>query len=621
MARPNLVRFQDVPISSFADWDRVGQIQGVLRALDFGNFRDAAILCDAMLRDDRINGVIGTRVSGLTGSPLEVKPANSKRKAARIAEELGGTDDAPGLWDEMFPASTIGDLLRYGSMLGIAVAEIIWKTSARRWVPFLKVWHPQFIYWDWAEFRYKIITRDGTIPLPRIDEDPRSDGKWFVWAPYGYQYGWLKGLIRSLAMLYLGRQWTWRDGLRYGEVHGQPLTKVYVPEGAQQTAKDDFYAGVANRGSDGAVMVPVNKDGRDKGYDVVLEEAKARTHEVFFGLLDRVDTNIAVDVLGQNLTTEVHGGSLAASKTHDNIRIDKKREDARIGPSIRTQVLTYWAYYNYGDPELAPRPEYQVEPPDDETKEATALKTLGEALTAFAMVGAPIDQRAILDHAGVPMTSDDETSMDDEDATAAADGVQVPGADAKGVTLTPSAIGAIVTVNEARAQIGLGPLAGENGQPSPDGSLTIAEYQSKHADDIASAAKAEDGQAPGDEPPAPAAPFGGPPKPGVPPGPQEKKDAAAALMRLSARSVTGKRRAKTYADQVADKAMRHAAHALSGDLAAIKREIDAAHDFDDLKARIVAQFAHMNPAKLAEIVRKANIMAHLGGRLSAIKEV
>jgi phage-related protein (TIGR01555 family) len=55
------------------------------------------------------------------------------------------------------------------------------------------------------------------------------------------------------------------------------------------------------------------------------------------------------------------------------------------------------------------------------------------------------------------------------------------------LTLTPSDLAAICTVNEGRASIGLPPLDG------PDGALTLPEFKAKHAAVIAAAANAEAG--------------------------------------------------------------------------------------------------------------------------------
>lgn len=64
--------------------------------------------------------------------------------------------------------------------------------------------------------------------------------------------------------------------------------------------------------------------------------------------------------------------------------------------------------------------------------------------------------------------------------------------------LTPSAQGSIITVNEARATLGLEAMSGDR---AADGAMTIAEFQAKHSLVIADAANAESGQGKGDEKP------------------------------------------------------------------------------------------------------------------------
>lgn len=68
------------------------------------------------------------------------------------------------------------------------------------------------------------------------------------------------------------------------------------------------------------------------------------------------------------------------------------------------------------------------------------------------------------------------------------------------VSLTSTDMAAIVKVNEARAAQGLGPMLNANGQPDPDGNLTVAEYKAKRAAMIEAIAIAEKGQPPGAAP-------------------------------------------------------------------------------------------------------------------------
>jgi phage gp29-like protein len=425
--------FNQLPYAAFSGVDNNVDVEGILRSFEFGNMRGAALFADQMLRDDRISGVLSTRAGGLLASPLNVKPANMKRKADKVAKMLSGDEGGDGLWDEFFPPSFIGEMLRWGHMLGIAVAEIIWKarssnTGPTDVKPWLRVWHPQFIYWRWDTFSYWIITGDGVFELPKVDENPQSDGKWVVWCPRGYTYGWQHGLIRPLARPYLARAWNSRDWSRYCEVYGSPMKQGIVPPSANEQVKDDFKRDLMAAGADGVIITPQGGDSPQgkKDFDVKFVEAKSRGYQTFMDFKAALDTDIAITIIGQNLTTEATGGGLGGAKAadvHDAVRSDYKAQDGRIAKVLREQVLTHWTAANIGDPDLTPRPQYETAPGDEENEDALAMKTLGDGIAALKLAGAPLDVRTIVDRAGYPMLTEEEIAAkeaDDAAKTAAA---------------------------------------------------------------------------------------------------------------------------------------------------------------------------------------------------------
>ena len=457
--------FHDLPITSFSGWDRVWQMEGILAEHDRGLFRSSSMLCDTMMRDDRIAAVSDTRVSALIASPVEVKPANPSTKAAKIAKEIGGDGEFPGLWSSMFPPSVIGELAWWGNWLGFGVAQILWDTTGTgnvpttawsalmpgagpygaygspyvnlpngtqykpapsampgrqnipkptrgaRWTPHLKVWHPQYIYWDWSVYRLIAMCVEGQVVLPNPDEQTHGDGKWFVWAPHGYQYGWLKAMVRRLAHKYIMRGWNYRDWARYNERHGLPILGAVTPQNASEEVKTRFKNDIANMGNDAVVPLPKGDD-PNNAFDVKVIEAKARTYDSFQKFKKELDGDIAITMLGQNLTTDNtggSGGSKALGQVQNQVRIDKRIEDAKIDEALRKQVLWWDAGYNYGDGELAPIPEHQVEPPEDESKEAATLLALGQAMAAIKLAEPELlDVRALFDRFGLPMLSEEE---------------------------------------------------------------------------------------------------------------------------------------------------------------------------------------------------------------------
>lgn len=754
---PPSVRYHDLPISNFSGWDRVQQIEGVLIQHDYGQLRNSAMFCDSLMRDDRINGVLETRVGALMAAPIECSPADDSKNAAQYSEEIGGTDSRPGLWNSICPQSVMSGLSHWGTVLGIGIAEIVWRTDdttrwiptsvkgtdyarkrgkgAVRWTPRLKLWHPQFLYWDWGSFRWMLMCVEGVLPLPNIDEEPHSDGKWVIWTPHGYQYGWLRALLRPLAYKYLMRGWNYRDWARYNERHGQPTMGAIVPKGAEEQVKDDFVQSVRIGGADAVVALEQDGDPLGGKFDLKLIEATGRSFPSFDKFKTHLDTDIAIAVLGQNLTTEggaAGGGSKALGVVQNQVRLDKRRQDAELAQVIREQVLWWDALYNHGDGELAPRPEYQVEPPEDETEEGAAMKALGDGLASLQSAsGGALDIRTILEEHGFPMLSEEEMAAkkaadleeqvsrqaaleppkpEGEDGNEPGGGAPAPGGppgkqkalpSGKKVGLRAGEASLPATVVARRTFAGL-PVAIENqagslrvwkdgdsmgttkmlhdygfleGVDGSDGEeldvylgpdegapdahvvhqLKAPDFKAHDEDKTmlgfadAGAAKAaylahrNDGErAFGGMSTIPLEAFkrklskregAGKIRAGAVSRDDARRGTVLALEALAARSRwpiglraapkgRGKVRVLRYPDQVEQNAVKLAARALAVDIAGLKGVIDKCSSLEELPARIVAHYRNeMRPDVLAEIVKKANLLAHLGGRLTAIKQI
>src|SRR5712692_4061029 len=142
--RTKLGRRTDLPVQSFTNWDSVGLVMQSLTDHDTGLFRTPSMLWDAMLRDDRIFGVLNTRIDALLGSKLSFKPADESAKAQQVA------DDLEEQWDKLFPAHALHEYMRWGIGLGAAIGELIPKRTTSSWGFTLKGWHPQFLYYNWG---------------------------------------------------------------------------------------------------------------------------------------------------------------------------------------------------------------------------------------------------------------------------------------------------------------------------------------------------------------------------------------------------------------------------------------------------------------------------------------
>ena len=139
---------------------------------------------------------------------------------------------------------------------------------------------------------------------------------------------------------------------------------------------------------------------------------------------------------------------------------------------FHTGVMEVWAALNFGDSSLAPRRTYLLPDADEEAWRA-AVGTRRQAF--YADVAAA---RAN----GFPITQDFVDALALEYDVAPPELAEVDDdAKAPTIALAPTDLARVVSVNEARASAGLGALALPDGEPDPDGNLTVEEFAAKKA--------------------------------------------------------------------------------------------------------------------------------------------
>lgn len=411
---PDLRELREIPYQGFNEFDRKQDIRAVLYQLAMGQFYLAGQLGEAMLRDAKIYSALQTRVNGLLGLDLGIKPSMAGAKAKRIAALLNDDDMRPGLWRHIAPAAELSELLRWGLLLGVGIGEWSWEDmevegAGELWVPRLKIWHPSALYWQWdMQHRdsgyFRITTANGTMAITP------GDGRWVLYTPFGFRRCWLRGLMRPLGDPYLDRRWAVRDFNRFNEVHGLPTRVIYVPADAPVPDRNRVRRQVQNLGSEGVLDLPVAGEGK-ASWDYKLVEAQAREWEGFKARIDGSNVEVEEVVLGQTQGTQTKSGIVAAKEAASEVRADYRRMDATTIPDcLHEQGLTLFTLYNWGDKKLAPRIEYDLEPDADEAKGAEVLNALATAIQTLATAAQTIQQlgevpppiQAILEAHGLP---------------------------------------------------------------------------------------------------------------------------------------------------------------------------------------------------------------------------
>jgi phage gp29-like protein len=293
----------------------------------------------------------------------------------------------------------MSEIMRWAILLGFALVEILWDRSVTPWQPYLKVWNPFFAMYRWDLRQYQLSTLDG--PVATVP----GQGKWLLFTPHGTYRGWIQGALRAIAERWYLKQLSWRDWARFNERHGLPIIKAKVPAAGDINQKNNFIRGMHTLGQEAVVGLPQNVDGT--GYDVDLMEAKDKAWESFPNLIDRCDKSIVLPILWQNLTTEVKEGSFAAARVHGDVRQNAiEFDNETLSEAIYQQVGRPWAYFNYGDPEVAPYSSWDVRPVEDFVAKSDALQKFSQSMMQLRQAGlAPRHVRLLARRFGLDLGS------------------------------------------------------------------------------------------------------------------------------------------------------------------------------------------------------------------------
>jgi phage gp29-like protein len=373
-ARAKLV-YRELPLITIQNSWTVAATRSALWGHTTGIFEFSAQLVDSIAADPRMHAVLGSRIGGLFGRPVKFRPANDSDAAKEVYDAWVEN------WPRIGSEASLREVHLWDIMMGWSAAQLVWDTTKPLWVPTLWPFHPRFTFYHWPLRKYLAITYDG------LNAIIPGDGKWLLHAPYGEYRGWMRGAVRAVAQPWLLRNFALRDMGRYSEIHGLPTRVGDVPAASDPGERAQFESAISNLGANTSMIVPKGVDGVN-GYDYRLVEAKDPTWEVFGGLIDQCDRDIALAVLFQNLTTEVKEGSFAAARVHSDVRQGALEADNRaMSHTVHCQLARPFAMVNFGDPDLAPWTTWDIPPVEDYEMQSKLFQAFGTAIEVLRRGG------------------------------------------------------------------------------------------------------------------------------------------------------------------------------------------------------------------------------------------
>ncbi|TPJ83855.1 DUF935 domain-containing protein [Mesorhizobium sp. B2-6-3] len=362
-----------------------GRLASVLRASIENDPENYLALAEDMEeRDPHYAGVLGVRKRQVSGLDISVEAAGEDAASIAHADLVREVIERDGFEDELF------DILDAVGK-GFSCTEIVWDTSSGQWRPKRLAWRdPRWFVFD---------QMDGETPLLR------DGGQNMPLNPYQWIYHSAKvksglpirgGIARAVAWTFLFKSFTIKDWAIFCEAYGQPLRLGKYDAGASNDDKDILLKAVSNIGVDYAAIVP-------QSMTVDFIEAKiSGTHQLYKERVDWLDQQVSKVVLGQTATTDAIAGGHAVGKTHDGVREDIEKADARqLAGTLNRDLARPLVDLNFGRQEKYPR--IRIGRP-----EQIDTKALVDNVAKLVPLGLKVGMSTMRDRIGLPDPAEDE---------------------------------------------------------------------------------------------------------------------------------------------------------------------------------------------------------------------
>jgi phage gp29-like protein len=306
--------------------------------------KDGHLLCE---RDKRKNVILDL--------DFKVEPATEDAKGQQVADFVQKTLDGMADLDESILSmqDAVGK--------GYAAQEINWDVSEGQAVPIAL----EFL----EQKRCTFMDPKGLLQkFPRLVTDEDSMGMEIpAWKVLFHQYGGKSGhptrsgIYRVASWMVLFKNYAIKDWVIFCEIFGMPLRLGKYDQGASDPEKDALRRAITSLGSDAAGIISKSTE-----IEFVQNVTKG-TSDLYKLLASFCNGEISKAILGQTLTTDVDGkGSYAASKTHNEVRLDLLRADGRaIASTIRDQLIRPLVGFNFGWDTALPKYKAIFKEPED----------------------------------------------------------------------------------------------------------------------------------------------------------------------------------------------------------------------------------------------------------------
>ncbi|PZQ45170.1 MAG: DUF935 domain-containing protein [Micavibrio aeruginosavorus] len=364
---------------------RPEKVARILREADTGDATRYLELAEELEeKDAHYISVIGTRKRAVAQLDITVEAASEDAADVRNADFVREWLQRDTLEGEVF------DMLD-AIPKGFSVTEIIWETTADRWIPKDLKWRDP----RWFEF-----SEDGETLLMKDSGKPVAlEPHKFIIHKHASKSGLpvRGGVVRPCLWMWLFKNFSIKDWVIFAEAYGQPMRVGKYPSGTAEDDKAVLMRAVANIGSDAAAIIPESMT-----VEFIEAAGKTGTADVFQRLCDFCDQQMSKAVLGQTTTTDqLSGGGLAGNQSHEEVRGDIERSDAKqLASTLNKQLIPTMIAFNFGPQVRYPRLRIG-------RAEQVDIKLLGETAKTAVDMGMKISASKTREALGLQAPDDD----------------------------------------------------------------------------------------------------------------------------------------------------------------------------------------------------------------------
>ena len=373
-----------------------GRLTGILRAADQGDCAAQAELFEEIEeKDSLISGHLATRKLAVSGLDFIIRAPE-------------GTEDDPAMKRSVdFCREVFKDIPKWKNTLkvllnalghGYSIAGIRWRQSAGQVVidGFEPV-HPKRLVWRQEDVTPRILV--GNTGTEYLDPPPFS----CVFHTFEARSGFTPrlGLLRTLAWLYLFKNYALKDWATFIETYALPLRLGKYPNGATDAEKKALLNALASLGTDATAIISA-------ATEIEFPDVnKGRTNDPFKPFLEWLNQAITFTILGQLATSQSVSTGLGSSvgDAQAAVRGDLRDDDAAsLCQTVTAQIIRPLVGFNYGW--NAPVPEYAPPPPAEDLAAAAALHKI-----LIVDIGLPVSEEYLREKFGIPGIAAGETPL------------------------------------------------------------------------------------------------------------------------------------------------------------------------------------------------------------------